>query len=132
MSSLFRGIEAGHRALDYHLERHNVLSSNVANVDTPGFRPRELVRDVPPPEGAALPMAVTEVTHLTASSESGEERWDVAEERVVNPGNDENSVSLEHELSKLAANHLQYETAARLVQQQLAGLRYAASDGQSG
>ena len=33
-----------HRSLDYHSERHNVLASNVANANTPGFRPKELLR----------------------------------------------------------------------------------------
>jgi flagellar basal-body rod protein FlgB len=132
VSTIFRGIEAGHRALDYHLERHNVLSSNVANVDTPGFRPMELVRERSG-EGAsgALAMQVTAAGHMALGGSAAEDTLSVAEERVVNPGNDENSVSLEHELSKLGANHLGYETAARIVQQRLAGLRYAAGDGSS-
>jgi len=37
------------------------------------------------------------------------------EEQVVEPGADGNSVSLEREMSKLAANDLRYDGAAKLV-----------------
>jgi flagellar basal body rod protein FlgB len=57
---------------------------------------------------------------------------EVVEEGVASPGNDENAVSLEHELSKISANQLRYDSAARLVQLQLAQLRYAANDGNGG
>jgi len=129
MTGIFASVEVGHRALDYHLERHNILASNVANVETPGFRPRELVRDTPSTFQTVLALRTSDSAHLGAGAIDGHDRYRVAEERVVNPGNDENAVSLERELSKLGANDLRYETAARVVQMQLGQLRYAASDG---
>lgn len=130
MSSLFGAIRTTQRALDYHLERQNVLASNVANVDTPGFRPMELVReDLGGPEPGALPLVTTNAGHLGTGGSSAPFRLEAAEERVVNPGNDGNSVSLEREMSKVAANELRYEGAVRIVRSQLAQLRYAASDG---
>ena len=44
MSDLFSAVGSLHSALDYHLERHTVLSSNVAHVDTPGYHPHDLRR----------------------------------------------------------------------------------------
>ena len=44
MSDLFGAVGSLHAALDYHLERHTVLASNVAHVDTPGFHPHDLRR----------------------------------------------------------------------------------------
>lgn len=130
MIGIFRGIELGHRALDYHLERANVLAGNVANVDTPGFRPLELVR---PEErgssGASLALTGTDGAHLGGSGGLSASGFDVQQEQVVNPGNDENTVSLEHELAKVSANQLRYDGAARMVQLQLGQLRYAANDG---
>jgi flagellar basal body rod protein FlgB len=41
-------------------------------------------------------------------------------------------VSLEHEMSKLAANDIRFEGAVKIVTQQLALLRYAANDGNGG
>ena len=44
MADLFASIQPLHAALDYHLERHSVLASNVAHVDTPGYKPSDLAR----------------------------------------------------------------------------------------
>ena len=132
MTSLFHGVSLTHRALDYHLERHNVLASNVANVDTPGFRPQELVRqDIPQEDTGSLHLRVTDAGHVGAGGADGVQpfRLAEAEEQVVGPGNDGNAVSLEREMSKVAANQLRYEGAVRIVRTQLGLLRYAANDG---
>ncbi len=130
MTALFQGVSRLSRALDYHLERQNVLASNVANVDTPGFRPLELIREqAPASDSNALPLRTTDAGHIGVRGELAPFRLEVAEERVVNPGNDGNAVSLEREMSKVAANQLRYEGAIRIVRSQLGLLRYAANDG---
>ena len=129
MTGLFGSIDLGRQALDYHLERQNVLASNVANVDTPGFRPLELVRETGEASELTLRMAATDDSHVGGVRHGASERLAVAEEAVVQPGGDENSVSLVRELAKVAANNLRYESAAQVVQMHLGSLRYAASDG---
>jgi flagellar basal-body rod protein FlgB len=127
---LFRSASVGRHTLDYHLERANVLAGNVANVDTPGFRPRELVRpDAEPPRAVRVPLARSDDAHLDGPRRSDVEGFELLEEDVVHPGNDGNGVSLEHELAKTSANQLRYESVARIVQVQLGHLRYAANDG---
>ena len=131
--SLFDNVNIHHRALNYHLRRQNVLASNVANIDTPGFRPRELVRETGEAlDPGSLRLRRTEGAHfqLPGATPSGEEG--VAQERVIQPGGDENSVSLEREMSKVSANDLRYETVTRLVRQHIGLLRYAATDGSNG
>ncbi|MBN8614152.1 MAG: flagellar basal body rod protein FlgB [Deltaproteobacteria bacterium] len=133
IGSIFRGVDAGQRALDYHLERANVLAGNVANIDTPGYRPRELVRPAEARSTTRLPLAVTSPEHVSSTRAVGASgETEVIEEGVASPGNDENAVSLEHELAKMSANQLRYDGAARLVQMQLGQLRYAANDGNGG
>jgi flagellar basal-body rod protein FlgB len=132
---IFHSVDLTHRALDYHLQRQNVLASNVANVDTPGFRPMELLReDVGGESPLELGMVRTSAAHLGSGgpgSQSAEEpfRLSVAEEGVVVPGNDGNTVSLEREMAKIAANELRYDGAIAIVRSQLGLLRYAANDG---
>ena len=129
MSGLFDPLMRANRALDYHLERHNVLASNVANIDTPGFSPAELIRDVGRAEGGkSVRAAVTHSGHIGASGAS-EGAPETRLERVVRAGGDGNSVSLEREMAKVAANDLRFETIGRIVRQQLGVLRYAAMDG---
>ncbi|MEC7518364.1 MAG: flagellar basal body rod protein FlgB [Myxococcota bacterium] len=131
MIPIFQSVALTHRALDYHLERQNVLASNVANVDTPGFRPLELVReDVPTEAPGTLRLETTHGAHVGQSGDATRPFvLTESEEQVVNPGNDGNAVSLEREMSKVAANNIRYEGAVRIVRSQLGLLRYAANDG---
>jgi flagellar basal-body rod protein FlgB len=132
MSSIFGTVDVAQRALDYHLARHNVLASNVANVDTPGFRPLELVRaEEADALTGNLPIARTQEAHFGVAGQAEGQLY-VEQERVVQPGGDGNTVSLEREMSKVAANELRYDGVNRIVRQQLGILRYAANDGSHG
>lgn len=111
-------------ALTYHRERHTVLAGNIANLDTPGYRPVDLERRPADDPGA---MAVTHEGHIAAPS---------ATDFVTSfddggrlQGTDGNAVSLERELSKIDANRARYATSAELTSRRLAILRYAAGDG---
>jgi|JI10StandDraft_1071094.scaffolds.fasta_scaffold934474_2 flagellar basal-body rod protein FlgB len=128
--AMFSNVEVGRASLDYHLERHNVLAGNVANLETPGFVPHELLRPVEAPVSAGG-LRTTHASHMSLGHEGGA-HYEVATETVATPGNDGNGVSLERELSRVAANHLRYEGVARLVQMQIGTLRYAANDGSGG
>lgn len=128
VSSMFSSVDLGQRTLDYHLDRHNVLAGNVANLETPGFLPHELLR---PSQAvhAGSGLTVSDARHIRHGAASGAEHLSTATEVVVTPGNDGNAVSLERELARVSANHLRYEGVARLVQMQIGTLRYAANDG---
>jgi flagellar basal-body rod protein FlgB len=128
MSDLFRGVDAQRRALDFHLSRHNVLASNLANAETPGFRPQELLRDVDKSGFGAVPLSVTTEGHIAIGS-TETETYQTREDQTAAPSANGNAVSLEHEMSKLAANDIRFEGAVKIVAQQLAMLRYAANDG---
>ena len=135
MSGIFHNVSLQQRALDYQLERHNVISSNIANVDTPGFRPLDIMRTDVTESGDEV---TTGKAAATTSHQFGSKFADmvdanksellVREDRSVNPGADGNAVSLEREMAKMSANDLRYEGAAKIVASQLAGLKYAAND----
>jgi len=59
VSSVFTSVDPLRAALDYHLDRQNVLASNVAHVDTPGYRPNDLERVDQTGFTAALGLAMT-------------------------------------------------------------------------
>nr|HEX4316664.1 flagellar basal body protein [Kofleriaceae bacterium] len=94
-------------ALTYHRERHTVLAGNVANLDTPGYRPMDLERHG---EGAG--------DWVTTFDDGGNL-----------PSPDGNAVSLERELAKIDANRTRYAATSELVTRRFAMLRYAAGDG---
>lgn len=130
MPEMFAAVDVLHRALDFHSRRHNVLASNVANTDTPGFQPQELQRGDEGSFEATLRMVATEQGHIPLGGAGELDMVVVSPERSVKPGLDGNSVSLEREMSKLAANDLRYEGATKIVSMQIGVLKYAASDGQ--
>lgn len=133
MADLFRAVDLMHRALDFHLERHSVIASNVANVDTPGFRPQELLRTDDANGSSPRALATTDSAHFRLSGgELAGLMTETSEDTTVAAGLDGNSVSLEREMSKLAANDLRYDGAVKIVNANLAMLRYAANDGSGG
>jgi flagellar basal-body rod protein FlgB len=129
MTAIFDRIDTMAFALDYHMARQNMISANIANVDTPGYAPRELVRPELETEFAsALRMARTDPRHMSIGASPHEEDFDVVHEWNIVPGNDKNYVSLEHEMARLSANTVRYDAVAKLVTQHLGMLSYAASD----
>lgn len=132
MSDLFRGVDSQRRTLDFHLSRHNVLASNLANAETPGFKPQELIREIDKNGLGAVPLTVSSEGHFATNGAGPGEAYVAREDQTAAPGANGNSVSLEHEMSKLAANDIRFEGAVKIVAQQLAMLRYAANDGSGG
>lgn len=111
-------------SLTYHRERHSVLAGNVANLDTPGYKPMDLTRRTADDPAA---LAVTNEGHIAAPATA--DYVTSFDDAGKLQGSDGNAVSLERELSKIDANRARYSTAAELVSRRLAMLRYAAGDG---
>jgi flagellar basal-body rod protein FlgB len=129
MSDLFSGVGALRGALDFHVERHNVLASNLANAETPGFQPMELVRESPRAEFQKLALEATSAGHFGTAPQEGVASFESKPDTSSAPGANGNAVNLEHEMSKLAANDIRYDGAVKIVSSKLAMLRYAANDG---
>jgi len=134
MADLFASIHPLHSALDYHLERHSVLASNVAHVDTPGFKPNDLAR-VEAADGTSFDGALSVAMRRTneAHLSTGGEGTSALEGRTFQDlsagvGNDGNYVSLDREAAKVAANQLRYDVVSAIVSAELRGMHFAATD----
>jgi flagellar basal-body rod protein FlgB len=130
VANLFSAVAPLQYALDFHLERHNLLAANIANVDTPRYKPTDLARIG---EGGfesvmQLAMARTNEAHLSTGADEplvGRTFQDLS----AGGGADGNFVSLDRESGKLATNRLRYDIVSVLVKSQLEALMSAASDG---
>jgi flagellar basal-body rod protein FlgB len=125
-------VERLNAGLDYHLARHNLLTANLAHVDTPGFRPLDLQRTGGFEGALHVALQTTEPGHIGGSGQSSEGFRVVKDPSVSASGTDGNSVSLDREAVKIATNQLRYDTLASLVQNELSGLAWAANDGKTG
>ncbi len=113
--------------------RHNVISSNVANAETPGYQAKKLDFE------NALSRALTvedmapggnDPNHfMTGPGAISKVRADIYENPDVSVNNDGNTVDLEREMSSLAENSIMYKAAVQLINKKMAALRYAATDG---
>jgi flagellar basal-body rod protein FlgB len=124
---MFASVNFYHQALDYHLERHNVVASNVAHVDTPGYRPVDLERVDSFDAMLRVSMRQTDRAHMTAVG-GDPIAGRVFEDLAAGAGNDLNYVSLDREAAKLAANQLRFDTVSAIARATLKQLSYVAND----
>lgn len=114
--------------------RHNVISSNVANAETPNYHAKKLdfeealqrSLDVDNLRG----VSVTHDEHFPISGGGvGSVRPEIYENPEGAVNNDGNSVDLEREMTALTENNLLYKSALQLINKKMAALKYAATEG---
>lgn len=115
--------------LDYHLSRHNVLVSNLAQVDTPEYTPVDLARGKEFEGKLHVAMDATQAGHLVGAHGKGGPHV-VADGAAA--GSDGNGVDLDKEAVKIATNQMRYDVLAQLASSELASLEWAATDGKGG
>ena len=113
--------------------RHNVISSNVANAETPGYQAKKVDFE----EALSRALTLEEVAppgqspeHFMAGPGSlARVKADIYENPDITVSNDGNTVNLEREMSSLAENSIMYKAAIQLINKKMASLRYAVTDG---
>ena len=110
--------------MQWHQERQRVLAENVANADTPGFRPNDLKEPTfETTPGAALGLVRTAGNHLDIAG--GTSRFDMQRNGGYEIRPAGNAVSLEDEMMKVAQNQMDFQTAAQIYSQGLALIKTA-------
>lgn len=114
--------------MHWHQERQRLLAENVANADTPGFKPRDLAPMQGQPANGApraqLAMATTNPAHVGQAG-GGASAFRMSDSRKYDTRPAGNAVSLEDEMLKVAANQMDYQAAASLYSRSLALLKSA-------
>lgn len=115
------------RAIGLGWTRHGLIASNLANVETPGFVPRDLDfrAELERALGGGIRLARTHPLHLDPPGEGGPMVLEVQGE----PGPDGNMVNLEQEAVKLAQNQLLYNALLRMLAGKFEKLKYTISEG---
>ncbi len=127
-----RTVSALEKTLDMRSEKQTVISSNIANAETPGYQAKAF--DFEDSLARALtmddaPMERTDPHHMTAGGEINEVVADVYADPNNEVREDGNTVNRDKEMVNLAENQILYNTAADLVKKKLALLRYAVDTG---
>jgi flagellar basal-body rod protein FlgB len=130
-TGLFAGsIDLLQRSLNLRARQHRVVSANVANADTPGYKAFEVavaeeLRKIRPQAGRVQP-ARTHSAHLPAAG-SGPDRVTL---KKVAPATldlraDGNTVDLDRSMGELAENAIQYKASAQFISGKFKSLKNA-------
>jgi flagellar basal-body rod protein FlgB len=122
IKSLFgKTYEVIERSLDITKLRHGLIGSNVANLDTPGYRSKEIdfdktLKDAV--ERRSVEVVRTHPIHIRAQG---------APHRI----SIETSgwVDIDKEMSKLAENNLRYQTGIEMLIRKFSKLKYTITEG---
>lgn len=122
-------------ALGHRMKRSEVITSNIANAETPGFRAlgydfEKQLQDV---SGGAEPVPVrtTEAKHLRNSftQADGSIRPDVFVRPTESVPHDGNTVDIDTEMARFSENQILYRASIESLNRKLGMLRYAISGG---
>jgi flagellar basal-body rod protein FlgB len=116
------------RSLNLRASRHDVLSSNIANIETPGYRARDIKfeEELRKADGGARStvLASTHPGHIAPDTgrSSNPEVFMVSND---SGSLDQNSVGVDSQMVKLSANSMMYSVAARFMKYKFARLMTA-------
>lgn len=118
------------RSLDIRTLRHNVIASNIANEETPGYKAKdinfqkELDKSV---SAGGIQLYNTQNNHFSGKNPSNGIEVIARQENAA--GLDNNSVSLEGEMVKMAENTMMYNADMTILAKRFRSLREAIKEG---
>ncbi len=120
------GVPNFQKYLDLSAYRHKLISGNVSNASTPGYKAKDIdfqkEFDKATSKTNHLQGMVTSPGHIPLGSHPG--RAPKVNEDKVETG-EMNSIDIDHEVSSMTQNELLYTISAKLLQRKFEGLKNA-------
>ncbi len=116
------------KSLNLRSKRHQVLSSNIANIDTPNYKAFDLVIEdelkKPPGHASSIKLVRTHESHLPLQPRSRENvTLKLAEPPEFTLRGDGNTVDIDKTMGDLAENTLLFKTAAQIISKKFLALK---------
>ncbi len=120
------------QVVEFSQARHSVLAGNIANLDTPGYKVRDLsvedfrsrlkkaIQSRHEPPGARSPGELT--------STKTQRMADVAKETKTILYHDQSNVGIEHQVTEMVKNQMQHNLALAIMNSQMRLLEAAISE----
>ena len=117
------------QALMVRNQRNELLASNIANADTPGYKARDLdFRQVLKQQKVEMPtMKATQAGHFQAASAGRVAPQHVQYRQSAQPSLDGNTVDVQQEQLQFSQNAFRYEATMRFLNGKISGLQKAIS-----
>jgi flagellar basal-body rod protein FlgB len=120
MSFLWNNLDKLSEKASYFLDRVEVIQSNIANADTPNYKPKDLVFERILKDNIQL--KTDNPKHI--NPENKEKIKEYVVEDGYYSGYDKNKVNVEHELAKLAESSIMYKTLLEVMKKEMGKLKY--------
>ncbi len=124
------------RSMDIRSKKHETIISNIANADTPNFKPFaiEVTEAMKNSYGNGnVRLRRTDEAHLgkTGFAADGVRPKQVDKSMQLTLRGDGNTVDMDHEMMSLAKNSLIYKASAQIISLKLKGLKNVISGGKN-
>lgn len=125
---MFRLVDLVTKGLDAASLRHKVLSNNLANANTPGFRRSDVDFSNLFEQSVSMPVRKTHPQHITISRRkiSG---IHIVQDTATAIRNDGSNVDADREMILLLENQLHYQAMADVITRNLGFLRLVIGEG---
>jgi len=121
------------KVLDMQLQRQNVIASNLANINTPNYRPRELAFEKELQKALGLDqqgnMSRTASGHIPTNFDPNKFDSEWEKKFVPRQIHGEDRVNLDKEMTKLAKNQLHYAALSQIIGKTFEGMKTAIQEG---
>lgn len=120
-------VQVMHKALNISSERNRIITSNIANVDTIGFKPTDLdfkqslLKALETPSESIL--TTTNKKHFENGTGTPLSGTPVYRERSVA------AVDIDTEMTNLAENNIQYRTNSEMLMRKLSLIKFSITEG---
>lgn len=122
--------DALHRNMDLRLEREGLINANIANAETPGYKPVDL--DFQEELNRMLKSGDERMNVTSGNHQGGDAPMEAITGEVVEQAGetsaDGNAVDLERQMAELANNSSNYRASARMVTKKLSLVKYVINE----
>jgi flagellar basal-body rod protein FlgB len=121
------------KVMDMQLQRQNIIAGNIANVETPRYRPRELTFEKELQAALGLDaegkLSLTSKAHMPTAFDPNTfgPEWDKELKPRVIHGEDR--VNIDKEMARHAKNQLQYTALTQIMAKSFEGISSVIQDG---
>ena len=116
------------KALDLRSKKHNVIASNIANMDTPDYKAFDLIIEKElqkvTGKGNSISLNKTNKAHMQSQrSKADGVSVQVDDTQGLSLRGDGNTVDIDKQMGNMAENTLMYKAAAQMIQRKFQGLK---------
>lgn len=131
-SDLFSSVNLLEKGVNASWLRNEVISNNIANADTPGFKAssvqfESLMASALGTQEDSLPLKTENERHIGGTGDAEEVEAEVVTDRSTAAGLDDNNVDIESQMAALAKNSIEYYTLVNKVNSEFRKLDTAIS-----